>query len=61
MTLFYVRAMRWTLKMNICFVNLRKKLNVRVQFKRRRPRQSLWFAMKELYSIFTGFCCFGLI
>lgn len=38
-----------------------KKKHVRVQFKRRRPRQSLWFAMKELYSIFTGFCCFGLI
>lgn len=53
MILFYVRAMRWTLKKNICFVNLRKK--VCVQFKRRQPRQSLWFAMKELYSIFTGF------
>ncbi len=38
-----------------------KKNNVRVQFKRRRPRQSLWFAMKELYSIFAGFCCFRLI
>lgn len=25
MILFYVRAMRWTLKKNICFVNLRKK------------------------------------
>lgn len=33
----------------------KSKKKVCVQFKRRQPRQSLWFAMKELYSIFTGF------
>lgn len=34
------------------FCNIREK-TVRVQFNRRRPRQSLWLAMKELHSIFA--------